>query len=150
MRMYLAFSALAEAYLLASNLDATFIEIDHMLAYSSGSGDRFLNAQLLKLKGDSLLASDAPTAQIEYEYRCAIDVACQQKARSLNYATTSLCSLWEKQGKIAEAHQLLSMIYGWFTEGFDTHDLVEARALLDNLATELAGEKMDATNHLFT
>ncbi|MEZ4619093.1 MAG: hypothetical protein R2867_26765 [Caldilineaceae bacterium] len=40
------------------------------------------------------------------------------------------------------------MIYGWFTEAL-THDLVEARALLDNLATELAGEKMDATNHLF-
>ena len=61
----------------------------------------------------------------------------RQQAKSLELrAATSLARLWQQQGKKKEAHQLLSEIYGWFTEGFDTKDLQEAKALLDELAEE--------------
>jgi len=64
----------------------------------------------------------------------AIDIAQKQQAKSLELrASTSLARLWQHQGKQSEAHQLLSDIYGWFTEGFDTKDLQEARALLEEL-----------------
>jgi predicted ATPase len=62
-------------------------------------------------------------------------VARQQQVRSLELrAAMSLCRLWQQQGKRAKAHQLLAPIYGWFTEGFDTADLQEAKALLEELS----------------
>jgi adenylate cyclase len=65
----------------------------------------------------------------------AIEVAQKQQAKSLELrAATSLARLWQQQGKKAEARQLLSEIYGWFTEGFDTKDLQEAKALLEELS----------------
>ena len=65
----------------------------------------------------------------------AIDIARQQQAKSLELrAATSLARLWQQQGKRAEAHHLLSEIYNWFTEGFDTKDLQEAKVLLDELS----------------
>jgi predicted ATPase len=65
----------------------------------------------------------------------AIDIARRQQAKSLELrATTSLARLWQQQGKQDEARQILSEIYGWFTEGFDTKDLQEAKALLEELA----------------
>jgi predicted ATPase len=64
-----------------------------------------------------------------------LDVACRQQAKSLELrAAMSLSRLWQQQGKRAEAHALLAPIYGWFTEGFDTADLQEAKALLEELA----------------
>jgi adenylate cyclase len=74
----------------------------------------------------------------------AIDIARQQQARSLELrATASLARLWQQQGKKKEAHTLLSEVYGWFTEGFDTPDLKEAAALLQELAGR--GRKTPAT-----
>jgi predicted ATPase len=65
----------------------------------------------------------------------ALEVAPRQEAKSLELrATMSLSRLWQQQGKDAEAHKLLASIYGWFTEGFDTADLQEAKALLDELS----------------
>ena len=65
----------------------------------------------------------------------AIEVAQKQQAKSLELrATASLARLWQQQGKTKDAHQMLSEIYGWFTEGFDTKDLQEAQALLNALA----------------
>ena len=65
----------------------------------------------------------------------ALDVARRQEAKSLELrAAMSLSRLWQQQGKRAEAHALLAPIYGWFTEGFDTADLQEAKALLEALA----------------
>ena len=65
----------------------------------------------------------------------AIEIAQRQQAKSLELrASTSLARLWQQQGKNAEAHTMLAEIYGWFTEGFDTKDLQEAKALLDELA----------------
>jgi predicted ATPase len=65
----------------------------------------------------------------------ALDVARRQEAKSLELrATTSLARLWQQQGKRQEAHDLLAPVYHWFTEGFDTADLQEAKALLEALA----------------
>ena len=65
----------------------------------------------------------------------AIDIARRQSSKSLELrAVMSLSRLWRRQGKKGEAHKLLSEVYGWFTEGFDTKDLQEAKALLEELS----------------
>jgi predicted ATPase len=97
--------------------------------------ERFYEAELYRLMGVLHLAQ-APTAQAEAEanMRHALDVARHQNAKSLELrAALSLSRLWQQQGKRAEAYQLLAETYGWFTEGFDTTDLQEARALLEEL-----------------
>jgi adenylate cyclase len=72
--------------------------------------------------------------EAEATFRCALDIARRQQAKSLELrAATSLARLWQHQGKRTEAHQLLAEVYGGFTEGFDTADLREAKALLDAL-----------------
>jgi predicted ATPase len=76
-----------------------------------------------------------PQAEAEARFQQALDVARRQEAKSPELrAAMSLARLWQQQGKRTEAYDLLAPIYGWFTEGFDTADLQEARALLDELA----------------
>jgi predicted ATPase len=71
-------------------------------------------------------------SEAEVCFRQALDIARRQQAKSLELrATMSLSRLWQQQGKRTDARQLLAPIYGWFTEGFDTADLQEAKALLD-------------------
>ena len=73
--------------------------------------------------------------QAERCFQQAIEVARRQQARSWELrATTNLARLWRKQGQVDEARQMLAEIYNWFTEGFDTADLVEARTLLEELS----------------
>jgi predicted ATPase len=72
---------------------------------------------------------------VETWFQQALDIARRQQAKSLELrAAMSLSRLWQRQGKCKEAHDLLAPIYGWFTEGFDTTDLQEAKALLEALA----------------
>jgi class 3 adenylate cyclase/predicted ATPase len=79
--------------------------------------------------------SRAVEQEAEGYFHKAIDIACQQQAKSLELrATMSLARLWQQQSKQKEAHEMLAEIYGWFTEGFDTKDLQEAQALLEELA----------------
>ncbi len=69
-------------------------------------------------------------------FRKAIEIAQQQQAKSLELrATMSLARLWQKQGKHKDARKMLAQVYDWFTEGFDTADLQEAKALIEELAT---------------
>jgi len=76
---------------------------------------------------------DAANAELYFER--ALTVARQQQAKSWELrASMSLARLWRDQGKVQQARELLAPIYGWFTEGFDTRDLKEAKALLDQLA----------------
>jgi predicted ATPase len=78
-----------------------------------------------------------PTGDEEAEacFLKAIEIARRQQAKSLELrAVMSLSRLWQQQGKKKEAHEMLAKIYGWFTEGFDTADLKEAKALLEELA----------------
>jgi predicted ATPase len=72
----------------------------------------------------------------EEHFHQALSVARHQQAKALELrATMSLCRLWQQQGKHHAAHELLAEIYAWFTEGFDTADLQDARALLETLAS---------------
>jgi predicted ATPase len=81
----------------------------------------------------------ADHAEAETCFHQALTIARQQQAKSLELrAAMSLSHLWQRQGKQAEAHDLLAPIYGWFTEGFDTADLQEAKALLGTLTAEPA------------
>ena len=109
------------------------------------TGDRFWKAELYRLKGE-LLLQQAPTRrrakdtqhlweEAEGCLHQALNIARRQQAKSLELrAALSLSRVWQQQGKQAEACVLLAPIYSWFTEGFDTADLQEARALLEALA----------------
>ena len=106
------------------------------------SGIRYHEAELHRLKGELLLLSKVEeprvNAQEEAEtcFHRAIYIAQQQKAKSWELrAAMSLARVWQQQGKCPEAHQMLSGIYNWFTEGFDTPDLKNAKALLDELSS---------------
>jgi class 3 adenylate cyclase/tetratricopeptide (TPR) repeat protein len=97
------------------------------------TGDRWFQAETLRLKGDVLLAMGDP-AKARASYREAIAIAQQQSAKLWELrAAMSLARLWRDQGKRTEAHELLAPLYGWFTEGFVTPVLHEARELLEEL-----------------
>jgi predicted ATPase len=98
--------------------------------------ERCEQAELYRLRGDLLNAiGDGATA--EQNYHQALSVARPQSARVFELrAATGLARLWRDQGKHAEARDLLAPIYGWFTEGFDTPVLQDAKALLDELSAD--------------
>jgi predicted ATPase len=99
---------------------------------------RYWEAEIFRLRGVLLLRqTGAPQAEAEACFQQALDVARRQEAKSLELrAAMSLARLWQQQSKQAEAHALLAPIYGWFTEGFDTADIQEAKALLEALSDE--------------
>jgi predicted ATPase len=97
------------------------------------TGERYVEAEIRRLEGNLLLAANG-TADAEACYLKALEVARAQEARSLELrAATSLARLWHQQGRHDEARDLLAPVYGWFTEGFGTADLKEAKTLLDEL-----------------
>ena len=98
--------------------------------------ERWWEAEIDRLRGVLLLRQPGtPPAEAEACFQRALDVARRQQAKALELrAATSLARLWQHQGKRADAHELLAPVYGWFTEGFDTADLQDARALLEELA----------------
>jgi predicted ATPase len=98
--------------------------------------ERWWEAEIHRLRGVVLLRQPGtPPAEAEACFQRALDVARHQEAKSLELrAAMSLSRLWQQQGQQAEARALLAPIYGWFTEGFDTADLQEAKGLLDELA----------------
>jgi TOMM system kinase/cyclase fusion protein len=112
---------------------AEALEVAHRTA------ERLHEAELYRLKGTLTLQSkvQGPKSKVQEAEACflkAIDIARKQQAKSLELrAATSLARLWQQLGKQHEAHQMLSDVYNWFTEGFDTKDLQEAKALLDAL-----------------
>jgi predicted ATPase len=97
--------------------------------------ERWGEAEVHRLRGVLLLKqTGTPQAEADACFQRALDIARRQEARSLELrAAMSLCRLWQQQGKRDEARTLLAPVYGWFTEGFDTADLQEAKALLDEL-----------------
>jgi predicted ATPase len=106
------------------------------LASVAKTGEQIASPYLNHVKGELLLAQNpSDAAKAERCFRTAIEIARRQSAKSEELlATTSLARLLAKQGKPDEARAMLAAIYGWFTEGFDTADLKEAKALLDELA----------------
>ena len=99
------------------------------------TGEHFYEAELHRLKGEFLLQlSSDNQREAETCFQHAMTIAQNQGAKAWELRTaTSLARLWQQQGKIPEARDLLAPVYNWFTEGFDTADLQEAKALLDEL-----------------
>jgi predicted ATPase len=108
--------------------------LDEALALVEETDERYCESELHRVRAELLLMQDED-AEAEASLQHAIEVARRQSARSWELrATTSLARLWQQQGKTDEAHRILAEIYGWFTEGFETADLREARALLEELS----------------
>ncbi|MGH9201748.1 MAG: hypothetical protein ACRD2A_11000, partial [Vicinamibacterales bacterium] len=107
------------------------------LAHMQETDERYYEAEVLRLNGDLLLQRDqSDVSSAEGCFRQAIEVARRQSARSWELrAATSLARLWATQNKIVEARDLLAAVYGWFSEGFDTPDLRDAKRLLDELSS---------------
>jgi predicted ATPase len=139
---------LAEAHGKAGQAEEGLIVLAEALDMVHRTGERVAEARLYRLKGQLVLQSRSPQstvsdprplapdpqAEAEACFHKAIEIARKQQAKSLELrATTSLARLWQQQGKQHEARNMLSEIYNWFTEGFDTADLQEARALLEAL-----------------
>jgi predicted ATPase len=98
--------------------------------------EKWCEAEVHRVAGEIALLSQEPdTAKAEAYFERALALACAQQAKSWELrAATSMARLWRDQGKQDEARDLLAPVYSWFTEGFDTLDLKEAKALLDELA----------------
>ena len=154
-------AVLAEAYGKGGQVEEGFAVLAEALAAVNSRRERWWEAELYRLKGELTLQSQAspgqvsdksqanqdkskdtdprplipdPQGEAEACFRKAIEIARCQSAKSLELrAGMSLARLWQQQGKQAEAHTLLAEIYVWFTEGFDTKDLQEAKTLLDEL-----------------
>ena len=124
---------LAEAYGKAGQAEEGLSVLTEALALVEKIGERYYEAELYRLKGE-LLLMQGDEAEAEASFDKAIEVARRQQAKSWELrATVSLRRLWQKQGRCDEAQQILAEIYTWFTEGFDTPDLQEAKALLEEL-----------------
>jgi class 3 adenylate cyclase/predicted ATPase len=128
---------LAEAYRAQDQPEEGLRVLAEALEIVDATDMGFYEAELYRLKGTLQLQLHAgqPTGEAEASFRRALDIARHQTAKSLELrAAMSLARLWQQQGKRGEARQLLGTIYSWFTEGFDTADLGEAKTLLDELS----------------
>jgi predicted ATPase len=124
---------MAEACAKTGRMEEALRAVSEALTAIEHNGIRYYEPELNRLEGELRLHLDAQQAEVCF--RRAIEIARAQHAKSLELrAATSLARLWRDQGKRAEGRDLLAPIYDWFTEGFDTLDLKEAKALLDELA----------------
>jgi predicted ATPase len=131
---------LVEAYGKAGQTEEGLNTVAEALAHAHAHGEHLCEAELYRLQGTLTLQSTVQGLQSNVEgaeecFQRAIEIARQQQAKSLELrAALCLARLWQHQDKRTAAHDLLTPVYGWFTEGFDTADLQEAKALLDALA----------------
>jgi predicted ATPase len=127
---------LAQVYGKTGQIEKAFDVLERALARAHQSGERWYEAELYRINGELLLnPSFSAEEPAEACFQKALKVSREQSAKSLELrAAMSLSRLWQRQGKKDEARQLLAEIYGWFTEGFETADLREARTLLEELS----------------
>jgi predicted ATPase len=135
--MPLYLSNLARAYAELGQFDDAWQSIGDAMTVVETTKESWYEAEVLRTAGEIALKSPEPEAvKAEAYFERALAVARQQQAKSWELrAAKSMARLWRDQGKRRQAHDLLSPIYGWFTEGFDTLDLKQAEALLDALAS---------------
>jgi predicted ATPase len=128
------FALLADAFATIGAVEEGLAAVTEALNLVATTGVLFCHAELFRLKGELFLSRNEPN-QAEASFREAINVASVQCARLLELrAAMSLARLWRDQGKVQQARELLAPVYGWFTEGFDTRDLKDAKTLLEELA----------------
>jgi predicted ATPase len=135
-RRPLFLALLAEAYGGIGQIEEGLHVLAEALAAVEKTGGRFYEAELSRLKGERLLTQALPDEDYAATcFRHALHVARRQQAKSFELrAATSLSRLWHRQGKCEEGRKLLAEVYNWFTEGFDTANLQQARALLAELS----------------
>ena len=121
---------------MAEKIEEGLATLDDALAKAAASGERGWDAEIHRLRGELTGRLPYPDpAKAEDSFRTALAIAHEQGTRGYELrAATSLARLWGEQGRRDEARDLLAPLYGWFTEGFGTADLKEARRLLDELA----------------
>lgn len=130
---------LADAYRQEGRPDAGLATLAKAFALVRETDEHLYEPELYRLQGELLLQCHGGGAQstvdAEEQFRHALRIARRQQAKSLELRVVmSLSRLWQQQGKTDAARQMLAAIYGWFTEGFDTKDLTEAKELLETLA----------------
>jgi predicted ATPase len=126
-------AVLAAGCEIAGQIDEAVAHLNEALQMAERTGERWFSAELNRHKGQLVLRQGHPEAAEEL-YRKALSIAVEQEAKLWELrAAVSLARLCRDQGRHAEARDLLAPVYGWFTEGFDTPDLKEAKALLDEL-----------------
>jgi adenylate cyclase len=143
-----------EAYIETGQFEEAWTVLEEALTIRPKYGDRYWEEEVHRLSGELLLAEEDkkqksentdprflnpdPRGKAEACFWRAIETAREQKTKSLElHAAASLARLWQRQGKRAEAHNLLSEVYNWFTEGFDTKDLQDAKAPLESLESRV-------------
>jgi predicted ATPase len=126
---------LARAHAELGQFEAAWRCIGEAMTAAETTKETWCEAEIHRTAGDIALMSPEPdAAKVQAHFERAIAIARAQKAKSWELrATTSLAQLWRDHGKRQQARDLLAPVYGWFTEGFDTADLKEAKALLDEL-----------------
>jgi predicted ATPase len=131
-----ALSSLSSAFADLGQFDEAWRCVDTAMTTMETTKERWWEAEVNRTAGETALKSPKPdAAKAEAHFERALAVARQQQARSFELrAAMSLARLWRDQGKVQQARELLARVYGWFTEGFDTRDLKEAKALLGELA----------------
>jgi tetratricopeptide (TPR) repeat protein len=137
-RLYntLSLQSLAKAQILTDQIDKALANLDESMQVMELSGDRNWEVELHRTRAE-LLIMLGREAEAESCLKTAIEIAQSQTAKSWELRVSiGLARLWQKQGKVEDAYALLEPIYNWFTEGFDTPDLKDAKALLDELELE--------------
>ena len=135
LRMPMSLTYLARAYADLSQFDAAWRSIGEAISIIETTMERWFEAEINRIAGEiALMPRDPDAGKAEKYFERALALARQQQAKSWELrAAMSLARLWRHQGKPQQARELLAPVYGWFTEGFDTRDLKEAKALLDEL-----------------
>src|SRR5262249_39442891 len=124
---------LAETYFVSGHYEKGMEQADLAIAASAELGDRWCLPRIHMIRA-RLLERFRNVDAAEASLRIAVDIAAAQSAKGAQlHAPNSLVRLWRDQGKTQQARELLAPVYGWFTEGFDTRDLKEAKTLLDTL-----------------
>jgi len=129
------FAMLAGVYTKAGQAETGLSGLTEALALVHKNEEHYYDAELYRLRGELLLLQALPNErEAEHSFQLALDIARHQRAKLLELRVAiHLSRLWQQQGKREKARQMLTEIYGWFTEGLTTPDLQEARALLDAL-----------------
>jgi len=128
-------AALAEARFDAGRVTDALAIVDRALNTGGGPASGLYVPEIHRLRGVFLKSLGSPVEEVERALSTALEIADEQGAFLLKLrAAISLARLWRDQGKVQQARELLAPVYGWFTEGFDTRDLKNAKELLDELA----------------
>jgi predicted ATPase len=131
-----ALSYLAKAYADLGQFDDAWRSIGEAIDTTETSKETWFEPEVNRIAGEIALQSpERDPAKAKAYFERALAIARQQQAKSWELrAAMSMARLWRDQGKVQQARELLAPVYGWFTEGFDTRDLKEAKALLEELA----------------